>query len=269
MAGTVVYAYAIARTTEALGPAAAGAHGIAGAPVLLLHADDPGLAAAVSRVPAEDFRQDALAEHLEDLQWLETAARAHHAVVAALAAVTTVLPLRLATVYFDDDGVRSALDARQDEFTAALDRLVAQVEWGVKIYVEARAPDPVPEGPPPADVGPGRAYLHARRAVRDRHAERYRAAEQAAARVEAAAARLAVARAHHRVHSGEPVGEQGENVLNDAYLVPVERAGVFREDVLRAGQGLNGVRVEVTGPWAPYSFAVLPQDEPTGGERPV
>ncbi|WP_033825621.1 GvpL/GvpF family gas vesicle protein [Kitasatospora sp. MBT63] len=274
MADTVVYAYAIARYSERLDRAAAATHGIAGAPVLLLqaatgataHAEVPGLAAAISRVPAADFREDALAAHLEDIQWLEATARAHHAVIAALAEQTTVLPLRLGAVYFDDEGVRRVLAARQTEFGAGLDRLAARVEWGVKIYLEAApAREPVPDRPPSSDLGPGRAYLHSRRAARDRHAERYRAAEQAAVRVETAAAGLAVARAHHRVHGDGTGAGEGENVVNDAYLVPEDRAEAFRAQVLRAAQGLSGIRVEVTGPWAPYSFADLPPDDRTDG----
>ncbi len=81
------------------------------------------------------------ARHLEDLDWLESVARAHHRVIEALAARTTVLPLRLATVYLDDERVRQMLDARQEAFAERLADLAAHAEWGVKIYVEAPAAD--------------------------------------------------------------------------------------------------------------------------------
>jgi hypothetical protein len=51
-------------------------------------------------------------------------------------------------------------------------------------------------------------------------------------------------------------------VLNAAYLVPAEHADSF----LRAAERLRadapeGTRVEVSGPWAPYSFASIDAGE--------
>lgn len=41
-----------------------------------------------------------------------------------------------------------------------------------------------------------------------------------------------------------------------AYLVPRDRAAAFADRVRRPGGAREaGVRVELTGPWAPYSFA--------------
>lgn len=97
---SLVYAYAVASQAEGLSDATRDVPGVAGAFVRLVRR--AGLVAAVSDVPGEDFAEDTLKRHLEDLEWLEAVARAHHEVVAALAGRTTVLPLRLATVYRDD-----------------------------------------------------------------------------------------------------------------------------------------------------------------------
>lgn len=50
------------------------------------------------------------------------------------------------------------------------------------------------------------------------------------------------------------------NVLNAAYLVAREQAEGFVALVDRA-TGEEGVRVELTGPWAPYSFAGIAEEE--------
>ncbi|KIF01731.1 gas vesicle protein, partial [Streptomyces sp. RSD-27] len=42
------------------------------------------------------------------------------------------------------------------------------------------------------------------------------------------------------------------------YLVADAHAEAFLSAVAGAADGLPGVRVEVTGPWAPYSFATAP-----------
>ncbi|MET9109554.1 GvpL/GvpF family gas vesicle protein, partial [Streptomyces zhihengii] len=216
---------------------------------------DPAVLLAVGDVPAADFREEALRRRLEELEWLETVARAHHAVVEALAAVTTVLPLRLATVYVDEAGARAALDEGARAFAERLSLLAGHREWGVKVYADPSAAPPPPA--PAADgLSPGRSYLRQRREQRSGREEVYRDARTAAGRVEEAALRYAAGRARHRVQQGTLAGAAGENVLNDAFLVADDRTEAFRADVAGAAQGLTGVRVEVTGPWAPYSFAV-------------
>jgi hypothetical protein len=265
MTDAITYAYAVARDADgSLEETLAGLPGVADTPVHLVRAgqgDD--VVIAVSPVPERDFQEAALRSHLEDLEWLESVARAHHRVIEALAARTTVLPLRLATVYLDDERVRLMLRARHEAFDRRLTELAAQVEWGVKIYVEAAPATENPaDGPTDTGLSPGRAYLSRRRAQRHARDDAYRNAERAAEQVEAAARALAVDRVQHRPQQGELARRPGENVVNDAYLVPLDHAEGFRADVMRAAEGLPGVRVEVTGPWAPYSFATPAEAEP-------
>ncbi|MGP8303412.1 GvpL/GvpF family gas vesicle protein [Streptomyces inhibens] len=265
MTEVISYAYAVARDADgSLEEELSGLPGVADAPVHLVRTGHRGdVVVAVGPVPEQDFQEDALRAHLEDLDWLESVARAHHRVIEALAARTTVLPLRLATVYLDDERVRQMLDVRLEAFAERLSELAAHVEWGVKIYVEAPAAAESPAVPSTEpDLSPGRAYLSHRRAQRHAREDAYREAEQAARHVEDAARGVAVDRVQHRTQQGELARGPGENVVNDAYLVPLEHAERFRTDVLRAAEGFPGVRVEVTGPWAPYSFATPAEAEP-------
>ncbi|MEU0372318.1 GvpL/GvpF family gas vesicle protein [Streptomyces sp. NPDC006283] len=254
----VTYVYAVARNTGVLRKCVAGLVGVAGAPVRVVPGGDAGdIAFVASSVSALDFDEQALRRHLEDLEWLEAVARAHNAVIETLGTATTVLPLRLATVYLGDDRAREALEADRAEFARLLTRLEGHVEWGVKIYVEAPEEAPEPAAPSAAsDTGlsPGRAYLRRRRDQRHLRDDAHRAARTAAERIEAAGRAYATDRARHRVQQGELAGSNGENVVNDAYLLTEDRADAFRAEVAHAADDLPGVRVEITGPWAPYSF---------------
>ncbi|MGK4585249.1 GvpL/GvpF family gas vesicle protein [Kitasatospora sp. HPMI-4] len=255
-AGSLTYTYAVAQNADALRQTVDGLVGVSGAPVHLVHTAHGGVVAAVSQVPEEDFDEAALSRHLEDLEWLEALARAHHRVIEAIAACTTVLPLRLATVYLDDNRVRAVLDNRWDVFLGQLCRLAGHVEWGVKLYIDA---PPIAPTPSP-DLSPGRAYLRQRRAEKDSRQDAFRAAERAAERIEAVARVYAVDRVRHRPQEGELAVGPGVNVCNDAYLVPLDRADSFRADILHSTESLAGVRVDVTGPWVPYSFAALQEE---------
>ncbi|MFD8818860.1 GvpL/GvpF family gas vesicle protein [Streptomyces sp. NPDC059627] len=263
MSDLLTYAYAVVRAAEGLREAAAPLRGVAGSPVgLVTGTGDDQLGLVESQVPAQDFREDALKRHLEDLEWLEAVARAHHGVIEALAERTTVLPLRLATVYLDDLRAREVLESGRTVFAERLAQLAGHVEWGVKIYVE---PSAVPAAPaaPAADLTPGRAYLRNRRQQQSVRDTAHQAAQQAAERVETAGRKYASDRVRHRVQQGflaetAAGAAAGENVVNDAYLVPLNHCDDFLADVTRAADGLDGVRVEATGPWAPYSFAMPP-----------
>ena len=101
--------------------------------------------------------------------------------------------------------------------------------------------------------GAGGDYLRRRRVERDRIDDAYRRAAAVADRVEAGLALLAVDH-RHRPQPAQPSGEAGDNVLNASYLVERERVGEFALLISQLGAHETGVRVEVTGTWAPYSF---------------
>ncbi|MFC9294027.1 GvpL/GvpF family gas vesicle protein [Streptomyces sp. NPDC057011] len=267
----LTYVYAVTRPTDALGEALAGLRGIGEAPVRLL---TPGgaapagvsfpLAFVVGDVLEREFNETALKDHFEDLRWLEYVARTHHDVVQAVAAHASVLPLRMATVYQDDHRARQALGDQHATFSRRLDQLRDHTEYGVKIYLDpATAGSRPPDAPaaPPAPTSPGKAYLQARRAQHDAREAVHHQARQAAEIIEAVAARHATLRVRHAPQRGALTGPQ-ENVLNDAYLVPDEQAGEFRAAIADAARGFPDLRIEVTGPWAPYSFATPPADPP-------
>lgn len=252
------YVYAIGRAGTALAGAAAlaGTSGVAGAGVRTVC--EGGLGALVADVPAERFDADGIRAQLDDLERLETIARAHHAVVESAYRVTNVLPMRLATVYVDDTRVAAMLRERAAEFDDLLSRLDGHLEWGVKVYADTTRPAAVPAVPAAsgdAAGAPGRAYLRRRLAQRDGARSARRDAEELASRVLRRAGDFASAQVAHRPQQGALAGATGENVANYAFLVSVEAGERFPPAIEELARETPGVRVEVTGPWAPYSFA--------------
>ncbi|MFK4107648.1 GvpL/GvpF family gas vesicle protein [Streptomyces sp. NPDC002176] len=214
-----------------------------------------GLTALVSAVPADRFAEEHLAPQLEDLERLEAIARAHHAVVDTAFATATVLPMRLATVYRDQARVAAMLDEQHPYFEELLRTLDGHVELGLKVHAEPRAASAAAQEPEPAGASPGRAYLQRRRAERRLAQDTYGAARDTAERAVAVASALASARAVHRPQQGEWSAGRGENVANEAYLVPRQDVDRFRTELGALASETPGVTIEVTGPWAPYSFA--------------
>jgi hypothetical protein len=193
---------------------------------------------------------------MEDLGRLERLARAHHAVIVEAAAEEgPTAPLRLATVYRDDQAVARMLRERAAELGAVLERVRDRREWGVKVYVDAKPEMPAEE--PASSDRPGTSYLLRRRADRDRGA---RARERARAVADRLDERLTqVAAAAHRMtpQDARLSGRPQEMVLNASYLVDRGDEEEFR--AVLAGVGSEGATVELTGPWPPFSFAALEQ----------
>ncbi|GHH84072.1 gas vesicle protein [Streptomyces sulfonofaciens] len=244
------YVYAVCRPFDE--PLDSGLTGVAGAPPELLRHRD--LVAVVGEVPEGDFCEAALRARLEDLDWLAATARRHDEVLAALSRVTSPLPLRLATVFHARDGVREMLHSRYDDFENLLERLAGRVEWGVKVYAEPAADAGRAAGGGPDRPASGRDYLRRRRAERDGRERSWQYAEEFAGRLRRVLAGHSAAERLHRPQSAELSGAPGRNVLNAAYLVDRERAAEFAEAVRRADGEAPGLRVELTGPWAAYSF---------------
>ncbi|WP_425827735.1 GvpL/GvpF family gas vesicle protein [Streptomyces fractus] len=242
------YVYAVCHPLGA--PLQAELTGVAGAPPRQL--EHEGLVAVVGSVPERDFAEAPLRAHLEDLDWLTETARAHQNVIAALTTVTSPLPLRLATVFRDDSGVRQMMEQEERRFRAGLDRLEGRVEWGVKVYVE----EPEAEAPAPAPAASsGRDYLRRRRAERTARDDTWRRAERFAQELHDELSRHA---AHTRIHppqNPELSRVSGLNVLNAAYLVERSGAEEFVELVDATKDREPDLRVELTGPWAGYSFS--------------
>ncbi|MBT3154165.1 GvpL/GvpF family gas vesicle protein [Streptomyces sp. CHD11] len=244
------YVYAVCRPFGT--PLQSQLTGVGGDPPRLLPHGD--LVAVVSHVPEADFAEEPLRAHLEDLDWLTGVARAHQGVIDALTTVTTPLPLRLGTVFRDDSGVRTMLQGREEGFLRTLDRLEGRVEWGVKVFIEA---EPAPETPatPSPKPASGRDYLRQRRMQTRSQDDLWQQAETFATRLHETLSGSADDSRLHAPQNPALSGASGRNVLNAAYLVPRVRSEEFVEQVDRTKDGAPGIRVELTGPWAAYSFA--------------
>lgn len=242
---TGVWLYAVTRARRDW----AGLVGVADAPVRAIESGD--LVALGSTVDLASFGAAALKRNLEDLDWLAVTARAHDHVVRAAAGSGVTVPLRLATVYLDDERVRDMLSARSADFRAALNHLEGRAEWGVKGYVER--PPARPEAP--ASATSGTDYLRRRRAQLSSQRAGHDRAGRQAEHIHGSLASLAVAARRHPLQDSRLTGTSAPMVLNSAFLVDDQRMSEFRQLVAELGEQGPEIRLDLTGPWPPYSFS--------------
>lgn len=256
-----VWIYAI--TGRVSGVSLGQLRGVGGGPVRAIAAGE--LTAVVEDVGLAEFGEQALRRNLEDLAWLSATARAHHHVIGALAPLGPLVPIRLATVYSSDGGVAAMLADRDADFRAVLSRIRGRQEWEVKAQAAGR-PEPQDasagaEAPASQEAGAGAAYLQRRRgqltAQKDARRQMLADAEtiHAALSEQAAGARL------HPPQAPQLTGTKALMVLNAAYLVDEERGAEFGSVVAALAERYPGVKLELTRPWPPYSFAANEESE--------
>jgi hypothetical protein len=237
-------------------PAATG--GVDGHPVVLhRHA---GVGALVSRVPRDQFGEEALKARLEDLDGLEALARAHEAVLEAAMGSGAVVPFRLCTVYSSPERLAAMLEREGPVLTSALRRLERTEEWGVKAFLRAPAHAAAAEDPTAAAAS-GTDYLSRKREQRDAVDAGREASDAVVMGIHARLAERAAAAVLSRPQDRRLSGRDAEMVLNAAYLVPCEGVDAFRSVVeqLARPHEPEGLELELTGPWPPYHFVEAPE----------
>ena len=248
---TYLYCLVSAAADAASPPAA----GLDGAPVRRL--DVGGLAAWVSDVGAASVTPTV------------AAARAHDAVVRAAMERETPLPARFGQTFADDAALRAALAPREEPLVGALERVRGAVEMTVRVLLEdapaaappeaaADAPHGAPSDAPAGRVGGaaaerGRAYLTRLRERRRAEEARQERADFLHDRVAAAVA--GVVRGEVRA----PLGRDGR-ALSMSHLVPADAVDRYRDAVRALRQGDPPLRMLISGPWAPYSFATIARE---------
>jgi hypothetical protein len=254
LTGTATYLYAVARTPAP--PPPADLRGIGGAPVRLVFEDD--LTCIVGTVDLQEFGEEPVRRNLEDLDWLARVAREHDAVVHRMAAVTTLVPLRLATVYDNDASALRRVTELRATALATLDVLDGREEWGVKMYAVPRTPAAVGATAEPPSTGA--EYLRRRRTeLEQRSLDTEAATEDAEALFEHLRGVSVMAR-RHRPQDPALSGAEHPMLLNAAFLVDRERVPEFGAAVESLAADRPRGALVLTGPWPPYSFATL--DEP-------
>lgn len=219
-----------------------------------------GLTVLGSDVDLAEFGADALRRNLEDQEWLERVARAHHHVVDAAARLFPLLPLGLATVYSSEASIQSAVAERRQTLLAALDQVRGRMEWGVKAFAQPEPRQRVtatraggssksPGG------GAGLAYLKQRGRELDARFDAQRTAAASARAVHAELAGQAAGARLHRPQSPQLSGTRAPMLLNAAYLLGQDDGRAFASAVTSLASAHPNLQLELTGPWPPYSFA--------------
>jgi hypothetical protein len=219
------------------------------------------LLAVASQVSLEEFGQEALSSHLADPCWLEREARGHEAVTEKVMETRAVLPLKFCTVFRTKARVTALLRSQRDQFHRALATLRGKEEWEVKLFAEPRFADPTgPDREPDATLsgkdyllGKATARLRASAALGRAYGDGQRCFDEVAGCVEDIRLRP--------VDAESSLGEVG--LIWDAVcLLAKSRVASFCRRLESLGNEFSGkgLLLRASGPWPPYHFTQVEQD---------
>jgi hypothetical protein len=208
----------------------------------------PGIWLAVADVPLREYSKAAIEQCLQDLDCVSFRAVAHEATIAAFFQRWPVIPLKLFTIFANEERALNHLRRRLGHIRRLFGALRHREEWGIRFTIN---PDELPTAPPARVVGSGRDYLEAKK-VQGR--DSIRAA--GAARREANRALSSLAEIAERTRRQKVVGDGPQSVLEAAFLVSSRRSNAWKARARTLGLQLakSGCRIEITGPWPPYNF---------------
>ena len=238
--------------------------GVGGSPPTAL-VRDGDIAALASEVPLEEFGEERLRENLNDVAWLEETALAHERVLETALAQTTVIPMRLCTIYANESSVREMLVRERPALVDALARLDGRTEWGVKVFVDRAALDAAAAERSEelaalreevAELPEGEAYMKRKRLDTLLREEADLLIDAGVDDVHARVAARATEALLNPLQRPEVSGHDGEMLLNGVYLVEDGETDAFHAivDEVRDEYAPLGFAIEPTGPWPPYNF---------------
>ncbi len=209
----------------------------------------------VADAPLARYGEQAIKKGLANLDWVSRAAVAHEAVIEAFIRSTAVLPMKLFTIFANDDRARAHIAADAARIDRLLNRVSKHHEWGLRVTLECARPAPSQVGTSNRSAGRGGAgYLAHKKAQRDASTQLARHARETVADLFDELAALATD-AHRRGASELPV-TGGPLLLDAIFLVRQSGERRFQRLVDTHARALapSGYAVSLSGPWPPYGF---------------
>jgi hypothetical protein len=228
------------------------------------------VAAVLSQVEQTEFCGSTGEKNLRDLAWLAPRVCRHEAVLEEVMRFGAVLPARFGTLFSSTASLEDFMRQHGAVMGRFLERVRGRQEWAVKgFFDQARAETQWlarrHSGPPSLSIiSPGLAYLQeqnlrlqARDALDDQLA---RACGHLLHELNPLASKIVP----RRIRARETPDATREMVLHWALLLPSAAVAGFRGRIEHANaeQNPDGLCFEVSGPWPPYSFCPVLEDEP-------
>jgi hypothetical protein len=220
------------------------------------------VAVIFARVPLAEWVGPAAEACLQDTGWLVPRALAHEQVIESYLAEAPVLPVRFGAVFSGQAALVEFVTPRLDEISAFLDRMHGYQEWALKGILDCdragewlTSTDPeLAERLRSLPERPGIRYFQEKRLKADLQK---RARQWGCSLAATLAAELEPCAVEVQPLRGRALAEPNQELIfHAAFLLSQAAVGDFQTQVQRLQErhALQGLTLETSGPWPPYSF---------------
>jgi gas vesicle protein GvpL/GvpF len=184
----------------------------------------------------------AMERNSENLEWLALHSVRHQQVVGEVAGQMAIVPARFGTVFSGEAALKKNVAGRNQALKKVFERVADADEWGVKVFADKKTPAKA------AVAASGREYL------RQKAAQIKQRPERNDPELSEFATRLAKV-AVDSAPSGKVSGTQPSLLWQATFLVPRRRRRQWEQVLSEFVERWEGLRrIEINGPWPPYSF---------------
>jgi hypothetical protein len=221
------------------------------------------VAAAFERVSAVEWSGPAAEANLQDSAWLVSHACRHGEVVSALNARSAVLPVRFGAIFTSERVLEEFLETHVNEIIPFLERIDGHEEWSLKFFLQADqasawllATDPeLSLRQQSLSETPGKRYFQEKQLLAAVKKKVLQSAQNQAQRIIEALCLLG--KDSHPLRLQASANPGYEMIAHEAWLLPEANVQTFCDQIqhLQEEVAEQGLVIEWSGPWPPYSFA--------------
>ena len=239
--------------------------------------------AVLSHAALDDFTGEKGADNLQDIDWIGPRACRHQDVISQVMEQSPVLPVRFATLYLSDDSLNRMMLFHHEAVATFLNEIAGKEEWAVKGYMD-RKPllksigadliTQLSEGPgtrehspgeqEPGEPGskridrmaPGTMYFQKKKIEQKAETLVNESIQQLIMTIADRLEPLSIDINERQLMSRAATGKEIDMVLNWAALLDKKSVHQFNDQIeqINADKEKNGLVLEFSGPWPPYSF---------------
>jgi hypothetical protein len=260
MMNTGIYLYCFTRTDPALPLAGAG---IDDTHQIFRHSCGD-VTAVISEVSLEEFCGEIAEARLQDLSWVAPRARRHEEIIEKIMRHAPVLPVRLGTIFSSVHSLTSRMQRHHDAVARFLEEVTDRDEWVIKGIINMEKARDAAVAAAIAKkteqlqaLSPGLRYLEEQRIRKTAEKEFHLWLGAILNSMNKELKSYAADLCERRLQTREVTGSDHEMVANWAFLVPREnvRDLTARISTINSAYESEGLSLELSGPWPPFSFS--------------
>jgi len=229
--------------------------------------ENGNLGMLVCPVPRKEYNEESLHRHMEDMAWVESHARRHEEILLKTMEGRSVIPLPFCTIFTDEENIKRQLAQNTEGLQDDLQRLENHNEMHVKLFVDRkRLLEKLHEELPYSGGQSGGGYFQKlqwektieeemERVMNDYGESLYQNLNNISAEVSL-------------LNKAGVVVPEGQQVIFAVhYLVAKESREEWDKKLAKFDEAADplGFILDVSGPWPPYHFSRLINEEETMG----